>query len=236
MKYCVICQQNVERFLPYKNGSADLHPVLRALQCVGSDADNFLCPHCSSTDRERHLFIYLSLPNILDRMRGGKVLHFAPERCLRLLVDSQQPQEYVMADMSPRDPAVRQMNMQEIGFPDAYFDFVIANHVLEHVGDDEQAISELTRVLKPGGLAILQTPYSSILPSTLVEKPPGSPITRDIVFGETDHMRLYGTDVFSRIAACGLKFIGGDHQSLRIHVDPVRTGINPMEPFFLFEK
>jgi hypothetical protein len=113
MKYCVICKQDVAQFLPYKNGSADAPPAQKALQCVGSDVDNFACPHCRSTDRERHLFIYLSLPNTLDKIRGGKVLHFAPERYVRMLVEAQQPQEYVMADMFPRDPAVRQINMQD---------------------------------------------------------------------------------------------------------------------------
>lgn len=235
MKYCVICQREVEKFLPYKGGFSDLNPVLQALKCVGSDVDNFSCPHCSSTDRERHLLIYLSLPNVLAKAQG-KVLHFAPERYMHLLIEGQKPQEYVMADLFPREPGIQKISIQDICYPDNHFDFIMANHVLEHVEDDRKAISEVTRVLKPGGYAILQTPYSSILSSTVVELPPGSPATRDLLFGEPDHLRLYGVDVFTRLAEFGLKHIGGTHQSLNIQIDPVRAGINPNEPFFLYQK
>jgi ubiquinone/menaquinone biosynthesis C-methylase UbiE len=126
--------------------------------------------------------------------------------------------------------------MQDISFPDSYFDAVIANHVLEHVSDDTEAIGEVTRVLKPGGIAILQTPYSALLPSSIGELTPSSPVTRDILFGEPDHMRLYGLDVFDRIAASGLQFIGGSHASLGIQIDSAHLGVNGAEPFFLFRK
>jgi hypothetical protein len=94
----------------------------------------------------------------------------------------------------------------------------------------------LTRVLKPGGRAILQTPYSSILPSTIVEESTSSVVTREMLFGQSDHVRLYGTDIFTIIASAGLKYIGGNHQTLGIEVDAGQLGINPAEPFFLYEK
>ncbi|MRW92824.1 methyltransferase domain-containing protein [Duganella sp. FT80W] len=236
MKYCVVCRQNVQQFLPYNQGYAALSPLQKALQVVGSDIDNFSCPHCGSTDRERHLFIYLSQPGLLQRISGGNVLHFAPERYLRLLIQAQQPQQHVLADMYPNAADVQKIDMQDIGFPNDYFDLVIANHVLEHVNDYQQAIRELTRVLKPGGLAILQTPYSSILPSTIVEESASSLATREMLFGQSDHVRLYGTDIFTLISSAGLKYIGGNHQTLHIQVDTDQLGINPAEPFFLFEK
>ena len=46
-------------------------------------------------------------------------------------------------------------------FPVAAFDIVIAKHVVEHLSHPEQAISEMSRVLKPGGLLILATPNLS---------------------------------------------------------------------------
>jgi len=236
MKYCLVCRQNVEQFIPYNGGFEALPPVQKALQLVGSDIDNFACPHCGCTDRERHLFVYLGLPNVLSQIAGGKVLHFAPERYLRLLFQAQGPQEYVMADMYPHEPGVQKIDMEHISFPDNYFDFVVANHVLEHVSDERKAISELTRVLKPGGRAVLQTPYSALLPSTIVEARPSSPVTREILFGETVHMRLFGTDIFSTIEAAGMKYIGGNHQTLNINVDSTHLGINEAEPFFLYEK
>src|SRR3954465_11658659 len=43
-------------------------------------------------------------------------------------------------------------------FADASFDRVIASEVLEHIPDDETAMAELTRVLRPGGLAAVTVP------------------------------------------------------------------------------
>lgn len=237
MKSCLICKNDTESFLPYKQGSDSLHPVIKALGMVGSDVDNFLCPHCHSTDRERHLFIYLSLaPEFLQRVAGGAVLHFAPERYVSILVQNQHPREYVMADLNPHRPGVQPINMQAISYPDAYFDIVIANHVLEHVADDAQAIAEVVRVLKPGGYALLQTPYSAILPSSVAEFTTPSETTRDLLFGEPDHARLYGYDVFQRIEQFGMRYIGGGHEKYGVAVDNVRFGINPNEPLFLFQK
>ncbi|MFZ6645907.1 class I SAM-dependent methyltransferase [Undibacterium sp. TJN25] len=215
----------------------DVPPLLREVQFIGSDVVNFACPHCGSTDRERHLFIYMSfVPQVLDKFKGGKVLHFAPERYLSLLIQNQGPAEYIKADMFPRDAEVKKINLEEIGYPDESFDFVIANHVLEHVSDDRKAIGEVHRVLKKGGYALLQTPYSAILPTSVAEFTPGSEVTRAMLFGEPDHVRLYGLDIFSRISESGLSFIGGGHDKFNIAVDSNALGINEAEPFFLFEK
>jgi SAM-dependent methyltransferase len=46
-------------------------------------------------------------------------------------------------------------------FPEAVFDIVIAKHVVEHLSNPDQAVAEMGRVLKPGGLLILATPNLS---------------------------------------------------------------------------
>jgi ubiquinone/menaquinone biosynthesis C-methylase UbiE len=43
-------------------------------------------------------------------------------------------------------------------FPQAAFQIVIAKHVIEHLQHPDQAISEMSRVLAPGGLLVLATP------------------------------------------------------------------------------
>ena len=237
MKSCLICKQNVEAFLPYKNGLASFSALTRALNIVGSDVENFHCPHCRSTDRERHLFIYLSfVPELLAGLAGARILHFAPETYLSALIVNQKPLEYIKADLHSRSADVQTINLQEIGYPDGYFDVVIANHVLEHVNDDRLAIAEVARVLRPGGHAILQTPYSAILPSSVTEFTAPSETTRELLFGQSDHARLYGLDVFSRIEQSGLRFIGGHHAQLDIAIDSALYGVNKEEPFFLFQK
>ena len=51
--------------------------------------------------------------------------------------------------------------MSICAFPPAVFDIVIAKHVVEHLNHPEQAIAEMSRVLKAGGLLILATPNLS---------------------------------------------------------------------------
>ena len=50
------------------------------------------------------------------------------------------------------------MDIQSIAYPDATFDFVISSETIEHVPDPMRAVSELGRVLKPGGKLFLTTP------------------------------------------------------------------------------
>ena len=50
---------------------------------------------------------------------------------------------------------------QQLPFPDASFDLLHANQVIEHVPDVDLFVSEVTRVLRPGGCAILSTENGS---------------------------------------------------------------------------
>ena len=90
-------------------------------------------------------------------------------------------------------------------FEDNTFNAVLCNHVLEHVADDIKAMSEIKRVLKPGGWAILQVPFFSPVPDATFED---NSITnkreREKIFGQDDHVRKYGHDYASRINASGL--------------------------------
>jgi ubiquinone/menaquinone biosynthesis C-methylase UbiE len=47
------------------------------------------------------------------------------------------------------------MNGEEMAFPDASFDLVYAHSVLQYTADDRAMVSEIHRVLRPGGKAIL---------------------------------------------------------------------------------
>ncbi len=57
----------------------------------------------------------------------------------------------------PHSFAFAQMDAQALPFVSATFDAVIANHMLYHVPDRAKAISEMRRVLKPGGLLYTAT-------------------------------------------------------------------------------
>jgi ubiquinone/menaquinone biosynthesis C-methylase UbiE len=57
---------------------------------------------------------------------------------------------YVSTDLYSPLAMVR-MDIVEISFQDSSFDVILCCHVLEHVPDDQQALRELLRILKPGG-------------------------------------------------------------------------------------
>jgi SAM-dependent methyltransferase len=47
---------------------------------------------------------------------------------------------------------------QSLPFPDASFDFISCNHVLEHVFETEKFLREIRRVVRPGGLVVISVP------------------------------------------------------------------------------
>jgi SAM-dependent methyltransferase len=47
------------------------------------------------------------------------------------------------------------------GFPDAHFDLVLSNQVLEHVTDPEASIADIYRLVRPGGMVIAAFPVTS---------------------------------------------------------------------------
>jgi ubiquinone/menaquinone biosynthesis C-methylase UbiE len=56
-----------------------------------------------------------------------------------------------------------QFDLVNCPFPDACVNFVVALNVLEHIKDDETALKQIYRILKPGGYAIIEVPANSQL-------------------------------------------------------------------------
>lgn len=111
---------------------------------------------------------------------------------------------YITADIESPLAKVK-MDIHKMPFNENTFDAVLCNHVLEHVADDNLALREIKRVLKPGGWAILQVPFFSPVPETTIEDPSVvSPRDREIKFGQNDHVRKYGKDYAQRISRSGL--------------------------------
>lgn len=87
-------------------------------------------------------------------------------------------------------------------FADASFDRVIASEVLEHIPDDETAMAELTRVLRPGGLAAVTVPRW--LPERVCWA-----LSDEYHANEGGHIRIYTKDVLeSRLRTAGLTVTG----------------------------
>jgi SAM-dependent methyltransferase len=203
---CPVCGARVRKLLPVGQDFA----VLRELDVVGGGyVEQDVCPVCFSSSRTRLVCYYLvrdsGLQTGTDQRR---VLHFAPERAIAQWLRQLGSVRYFAADLMPEPYAYAspaKMDVTRIEFPDAEFDWVICNHVLEHVIDDGLAMRELYRVLRPGGRAILQVPISLKLTRTLEDPAIREPGDRERAFGQWDHVRVYGLDYPERLRDAGFE-------------------------------
>lgn len=235
-KYCICCGNRIFRFLPFAGGWKTAPPVVEHLRIVGSDLENFECPRCGASDRERHLVLYCEKFGLLGKMKNTAILHFAPEKNFSRYVQSAPPSIYVCADLCPQDQTVAKMNLQCIPHPDQSFNVVIVNHVLEHVENLEAALFEIHRVLKPGGFAILQTPYSNVLHHTFEDPGITTAAQREFLYAQIDHVRVFGRDIFEKFTSSGLLSRVVHHEDVLQDVDVEKYGVNHAEPLFLFER
>lgn len=135
------------------------------------------------------------------------MLHIAPELCYMDRFEKLENLEYITADIESPLAKVK-MDIHEIPFDENSFDVIFCNHVLEHVEDDIQAMSEMKRVLKPGGWAIFQIPFFPPIPDqTFEDDTITDPREREKVFGQDDHVRLFGKDYPDRLGSAGFKVI-----------------------------
>jgi SAM-dependent methyltransferase len=194
---CPICDKSFRKFLPYGRMS---------------QRSNALCPNCLSLERHRLIWLYLK-----DRSdfftKKLNVLHIAPEACFIKRFEKVHGENYITADIESPLAKVK-MDIHAIPFPENKFDVVLCNHVLEHVRDDVRAISEIRRVLRPNGFAILQVPFFNPVPEVTYEDPSiTDPKAREAAFGQDDHVRKYGKDYKDRIRQGGLVAVEDDFVS-----------------------
>ena len=181
VRHCPICGWKGRQFLP--GGARDK---------LRYDA---LCPQCSSLERQRLAFLVAKECADLDYSR---TLHVAPER---LLADwlKDRSGEYVSIDIESR--AMLQMDITDLQFEDGKWTLVWASHVMEHIEDDGKAISEIHRVLAPGGAAFVQVPMWKTL--TFEDPEKRDPDSRRKLYHQADHVRLYGMDIVDRFESAG---------------------------------
>ncbi len=147
------------------------------------------CPRCGSVERHRMQYLVLRRLATLRDLSTMSLLHFAPERCLERVFRSIFGR-YSSAEVKPRRSgrAERVADLRDLPFRDRSYDIVFASHVLEHVKEDGRALSEICRVLKPDGIAVLPVP---IIALRTVEYPRPNP-------HEAGHVRAPGLDYYDR--------------------------------------
>lgn len=121
------------------------------------------------------------------------MLHIAPEQCFIKHFKKLKNLDYTTGDLFSPIADVK-MDIRQIPYAENTFDVVMCNHVLEHIVELDVAVSEVLRVLKPGGWAILQVPLDNSLAHTLEDPAIATPEERNRVYGQYDHVRLFGRD------------------------------------------
>ena len=164
---------------------------------------NANCGTCGS--RERHRLLWLYLHERTDLYEAPlRVLHFAPEREIQRQLRALPLLDYVSADLF--DPsAMSREDITALSFDDSSFDAVLCSHVLEEVPDDRRAMSELYRVLRPGGWALIQSWVAPGRGTTVEDLDLSSPAERQRAFGWQHNVRAYGEDLADRLSQTGFE-------------------------------
>lgn len=167
----------------------------------GTPRENVLSP--STLSLERHRLLWLWLERETDFFtRPSKVLHFAPEQAFYKRFRKMKHLEYTTTDLNSPLADVK-ADICNLPFGENQYDLIFCNHVLEHIPDDTKAMQELYKVLKPGGMAILQIPQELDRKITFEDNTITDRDERAKIFGQYDHVRIYGRDYFDKLRSVG---------------------------------
>jgi predicted SAM-dependent methyltransferase len=168
-----------------------------------SPRENVLSPSTLSLERHRLLWLYLKNETnfFSDHL---KVLHFAPEQSFYDRFQKLTNIDYTTTDLNSPLADVK-ANICDLPFENDSFDVILCNHVLEHIPDDTKAMQELFRILKPGGWGVLQIPQDLKRAVTFEDDSITDKKERAKIFGQYDHVRIYGLDYFDKLRGVGFK-------------------------------
>lgn len=214
---CPVCRFEARRFLSFGDP-----PRKEAL-----------CPSCGSLERHRLIWLFLQRSTELFSRSPERLLHVAPEPCFEASFRALIGVGYLTADLHSSG-VMERMSITDIPHPEGSFDAVFCSHVLEHVLDDEGAIREFFRVLRPGGWAILQVPITAT--ETLEDPAVTDPGERKRRFGQEDHVRRYGPDYADRLRKAGFLVDVSQTWDLADPAEIQRMGLKPDEWIFFCRK
>lgn len=221
------------------NGSLDLmgadrFPVLQQLQVIGAGRRAARCPICKSTDKERLVYTFLKDIEGLEYKRGLNILHIAPEHNLQLWLESLSS-NYIAGDAFLQNQSflgdVRFVDIRKTDFSNNHFDYIICNHVICDIKEDKLALSEIYRILRYGGLAILQVPITKIT-ETVENSNIKTKEEREIAYGYGYHERIYNDSDYIKL----LSIVGFNVTIQNLFDKFTARGLNPAEDLYICRK
>ena len=196
---CIICDGEFENYIP----AGSTEELFQKHHIVGGGVrKNCLCPKCGKMDRERFLYYVIKNKTKISEL-NGRILHFAPEETIVNYIGENKNIDYYTCDIE-LGRAMHIVDITDIQFKDETFDYLICNHVMEHIPDEAKAVSEIKRVLKKKGKWIFSFPICLDM-TTQEDKNIKTPEERLKYYGQEDHVRLYGKDYLKRYEKYGLK-------------------------------
>ncbi len=200
-KKCNCCGRSFYEFKPRTN-TIDCELYHQHHIIGAGNRPDYRCPYCNATDRERWLrYVVEKHTDLLNK--PNRLLHFAAEETIYTLFRNSKNIDYFPCDINPLENWYK-ADITDIPFDDGSFDYVMSNHVLEHVEDEERAVSEIRRVLKDDGCWIFSFPICMDI-KTFEDKSIVDPDQRIEAYGQKDHVRLYGNDFKERFGNYGWK-------------------------------
>ena len=175
----------------------------------GKQRENILSPSTLSLERHRLLWLYLKNETAFFTS-PKKVLHFAPEQAFYKRFKKLKHFDYVTTDLNSPLATVK-ADICNLPFDSDSFDVILCNHVLEHILEDTKAMHELYRVMRPGGMGIFQIPQDLSRKTTFEDHTITDKKERAKIFGQYDHVRIYGLDYFNKLELCGFKVDAVDY-------------------------
>ena len=179
----------------------------------GKQRNNVLSPGTLSLERHRLLWLWLkNETDFFTTTTKRKLLHFAPEQAFYKIFKNQKNLDYTTTDLLSPLADVK-ADICNLPFADNSFDLIFCNHVLEHIPDDTKAMQEIFRVLNHGGMAILQIPQDLNRDKTFSDNNIIDQKQRAVIFGQYDHVRIYGLDYFNKLRSSGFRVNAVDYTS-----------------------
>ncbi len=204
--------KSFSRFLPYG---------------YGKQRENVLSPSTLSLERHRLLWLYLTTETNFFTA-SVKVLHFAPEQAFYKRFKKLSHLDYTTTDLNSPLADIK-ADICNLPFKDDTYDIIFCNHVLEHIPDDTKAMQEIYRILKHGGMAILQVPQELDRDTTFEDDSITDPKERAQIFGQYDHVRVYGKDYFEKLRSIGFKVDEVDYTNLLKKEEVIKYCLAPGE-------
>ena len=165
--FCNVCERNLSHFIYHDTG-------------------DYICPACGSLGRHRRLWFVLQ--DAAKPVNEAFILHFSPSKIIQKKLKALHP-NYTTTDYDGKLKVDKAHDITNIDAAYHSFDLIICYHVLEHIIEDSKAISELYRILRVGGMLMVQTPFKEgeIYEDFTIQSSEG----RKKYFGQEDHVRIY---------------------------------------------